>query len=73
MNKIRKTPAGLDRPTGSSEEFLAIDDDNVRTTQIMAEEDILEFVQSSKNVFNADSDGDNEINDAVPVMIAYFS
>ncbi|GFX73579.1 hypothetical protein TNCV_2342841 [Trichonephila clavipes] len=31
MNKIRKTPAGLDCPTVSSEEFVAVDDDNVCT------------------------------------------
>ncbi|GFS50203.1 hypothetical protein TNCV_3181 [Trichonephila clavipes] len=34
MNKIRKTPAGLDCPTVSSEEFAAVDDDKVCTEPI---------------------------------------
>ncbi|GFV72980.1 hypothetical protein TNCV_1734481 [Trichonephila clavipes] len=33
----------------------------------MADKDILEFVQSSKNVIDADSDDENEINNAAPV------
>ncbi|GFX53596.1 hypothetical protein TNCV_2327111 [Trichonephila clavipes] len=38
-----------DCPTISSEEFVAIDDDNVCTAPIMADKDILEFVQSSED------------------------
>ncbi|GFV73013.1 putative DD41D transposase [Trichonephila clavipes] len=33
----------------------------------MADKDILEFVQSSKNIFDADSDNENEMNNAAPV------
>ncbi|GFV17460.1 hypothetical protein TNCV_4009011 [Trichonephila clavipes] len=41
MNKMRKTPIGLDCPTVSSEEFVVVDDVNVCTTPIMADKDIL--------------------------------
>ncbi|GFS51767.1 hypothetical protein TNCV_614181 [Trichonephila clavipes] len=41
-----------------------VDDDNVRTASLMADKDILEFVQSSNNT---DSDGENEMNKAAPV------
>ncbi|GFT27813.1 hypothetical protein TNCV_10331 [Trichonephila clavipes] len=34
----------------SSKEFVAVDDDNVCTAPIMANKDISEFVQSSKNI-----------------------
>ncbi|GFX03143.1 hypothetical protein TNCV_4289261 [Trichonephila clavipes] len=34
---------------------------------IMADKDILQFVQSSKNVIHADSDDENKINVAAPV------
>ncbi|GFV41567.1 hypothetical protein TNCV_3627191 [Trichonephila clavipes] len=54
MNKIRKTPAGLERSTVSPQEFVVVDDDNVCTAPIWADKDILEFVQSSKNM-EADS------------------
>ncbi|GFU73265.1 hypothetical protein TNCV_167481 [Trichonephila clavipes] len=67
MNKIRKTLAGLHCPIVLSEEFIAIDDDNACTSPIMAEKDILEFVQSSKNIIDADSDEENEMNNATPV------
>ncbi|GFX04348.1 hypothetical protein TNCV_3974961 [Trichonephila clavipes] len=67
MNKIRKTPAGLDCPTASWEEFVAVDDDNACSALIMAEKDILEFVQSSKYIIDADSDSKNEMNNATPV------
>ncbi|GFY15423.1 hypothetical protein TNCV_1572341 [Trichonephila clavipes] len=69
MNKIRKTPAGLDCPTVLlSEEFIGVDDDNVCTAKTMADKDILEFVQSSKNIIDADSVGENEMNNAAPVL-----
>ncbi|GFT96001.1 uncharacterized protein TNCV_312971 [Trichonephila clavipes] len=59
MNKIRKTPAVLDCPIVLSEEFIAIDDDNVcMYSPIMSNKDILEFVQSSKNIIDGDSDGE---------------
>ncbi|GFW77299.1 hypothetical protein TNCV_924151 [Trichonephila clavipes] len=34
----------------------------------MADKDILEFVQSSKNIIDADSDDENEMNNAAPVL-----
>ncbi|GFX41736.1 hypothetical protein TNCV_388491 [Trichonephila clavipes] len=48
-----------------SEAFVAVDNDNVCTALIIADKDILEFVQSSKNAFDADSE--NEMNDVAPV------
>ncbi|GFY26386.1 SCAN domain-containing protein 3 [Trichonephila clavipes] len=67
MNKIRKIPAGLDCPTVPSEEFVGVDDDNVCTAPIMADKDILKFVQSSKNISDTDVDDENEMNFIVPV------
>ncbi|GFT59368.1 hypothetical protein TNCV_2816361, partial [Trichonephila clavipes] len=55
----------LDSPTVSSEEFVADDVDNICTPPIMAQKDILEFVQCSRNIA-ADSDDENEMNDAAP-------
>ncbi|GFX67498.1 hypothetical protein TNCV_3463871 [Trichonephila clavipes] len=49
------------------EKFVAEDDDNVYTAPMMADKDILEFVQSSKNIIDANSDDENEMNNAVPV------
>ncbi|GFS52405.1 hypothetical protein TNCV_4851041 [Trichonephila clavipes] len=51
-------------PTVSSEEFVAVDDDNVRTDPIMADKDILDFVQSSKRIIDADFGDENEMNHA---------
>uniref|UniRef100_A0A8C4RRF5 Tigger transposable element-derived protein 4 n=1 Tax=Erpetoichthys calabaricus TaxID=27687 RepID=A0A8C4RRF5_ERPCA len=64
---FEKVSVLLDCPTVSSEEFVAVDDDNVCTAPIMADKDILEFVQSSKNIIDADSDDENEMNNAAPV------
>ncbi|GFX19344.1 hypothetical protein TNCV_3014831 [Trichonephila clavipes] len=65
---MRKTPSALDCPIISSEGFVVVNDDNVCTAPIIADKDILEFVQSSKNIINADSNGKNEINNAAPVQ-----
>ncbi|GFW51482.1 hypothetical protein TNCV_4211601 [Trichonephila clavipes] len=46
MRKIRKTPAGLDCPIVLSEILIPPDDDYVCTVPLMADKDILEFVQS---------------------------
>ncbi|GFY03379.1 SCAN domain-containing protein 3 [Trichonephila clavipes] len=56
----------LDCPTISSEEFAAVDDDNVCTASITAGKDILEFVQRSKNIIGADSDDENKMNKVAP-------
>ncbi|GFW63871.1 hypothetical protein TNCV_3744751 [Trichonephila clavipes] len=50
-----------------SEEFVAIDDDNVCETPIVTDKDILEFVQSSKNIIDVESDDENKMNNASPV------
>ncbi|GFT32604.1 hypothetical protein TNCV_3145521 [Trichonephila clavipes] len=36
----------------------------------MADKDILEFVQSSKNIIDADSDSENEMNKTAPVLMS---
>ncbi|GFY12964.1 DDE-1 domain-containing protein [Trichonephila clavipes] len=51
-----------------SEESVAVDNDNMYTAPIKANKDILEFVQSSKNIIDTiDTDGEKEINNAAPV------
>ncbi|GFV72572.1 hypothetical protein TNCV_4084721 [Trichonephila clavipes] len=67
MNKIRKTPAGLDCHIILSEEFIAVDDYNECTTTILAGKDMLMFVQSSKNI-DVDSDHENVRNNVAPVL-----
>ncbi|GFT78093.1 hypothetical protein TNCV_2820871 [Trichonephila clavipes] len=64
-----KTLTESDGPIVLSEEFIPVDDDNVRTAPIMANKYTLEFVQSSKNIIDADSDDENEMKNAVPVPI----
>ncbi|GFV40419.1 hypothetical protein TNCV_2535871 [Trichonephila clavipes] len=71
MNKIRKTPVVLDCPIVLSEECIAIDDDIVCTFPIMSDKDILEFVQSSKNIIDPNSDAENEMNNAAPVPTSF--
>ncbi|GFW13085.1 hypothetical protein TNCV_3330171 [Trichonephila clavipes] len=56
-----------DCPTVPLKEFVSVDDDNVCTTPIVADKDILEFDQSSKNIIDADSDDKKEMNNAAPV------
>ncbi|GFY20044.1 hypothetical protein TNCV_2147371 [Trichonephila clavipes] len=53
------------------EESVAVDDDNVGTDPILAYRDILEFVQSSKNIIDADSENENEMNNAAPLFPCY--
>ncbi|GFW05898.1 DDE_3 domain-containing protein [Trichonephila clavipes] len=65
-----KIRAGLDCPTISLEEFVAVEDEYVCTTPVMVEKDILEFVQSSKNFIHADSDGENELNNAASLSLS---
>ncbi|GFW57873.1 hypothetical protein TNCV_1334821 [Trichonephila clavipes] len=66
MNKIWRTPAGMACPIILLEEFNAVDHDNVYTTPITPDKDISEIIQSSINV-DADSDDENEGNNAAPV------
>ncbi|GFV71811.1 hypothetical protein TNCV_4868951 [Trichonephila clavipes] len=67
INKIRKTPARMNCSIVLPEEFITVDDDNVCTVPLMSDKDILEFVQSSKNIIDADSDDENETNNAALV------
>ncbi|GFV03355.1 hypothetical protein TNCV_4019521 [Trichonephila clavipes] len=62
----KKKPTGLDCPTVLSEVFVAVDDGNVCAAPIIADNDILEFVLSSKKI-EADSDNENEMNNTTPV------
>ncbi|GFW72941.1 hypothetical protein TNCV_830641 [Trichonephila clavipes] len=57
-----------DCPIESSEECVAVNDDNVSTTPIMADKEILEFIESSKNIIDANSDDENEMNNATPLF-----
>ncbi|GFV77046.1 hypothetical protein TNCV_691141 [Trichonephila clavipes] len=54
----------LNFPTVSWEEFVAVEDDNMRTASIIVDKDIVEFVQSQKIIIVADSDNENEMNKA---------
>ncbi|GFW53867.1 hypothetical protein TNCV_2446591 [Trichonephila clavipes] len=45
-----------------SEERIAVDDDNVCTGPIIADRDILDFVESSKCIIDTDSHNENEMN-----------
>ncbi|GFV14070.1 uncharacterized protein TNCV_525461 [Trichonephila clavipes] len=62
-------PAGLDCLTVLSKEFVVVDDD-VCATPITADKDILELVQSSKNIIDADSDDENGMSNAAPVHMS---
>ncbi|GFT62331.1 hypothetical protein TNCV_4717251 [Trichonephila clavipes] len=62
------------RTYGSGEALLspsagpeAVNDENVCTAPIMTDEDILGSVQGSKNIMDAASGDENEINNATPV------
>ncbi|GFT70336.1 hypothetical protein TNCV_2657951 [Trichonephila clavipes] len=57
----------LDGPVVPSKEIVAVGDDSVCTASIMADKDILEFLQSSKNIMDEDSDYENEMKNAAPV------
>ncbi|GFT85928.1 hypothetical protein TNCV_3255761 [Trichonephila clavipes] len=58
---------GLNCPTATSEEFVALDDDNSYTSPMMTDKDIFDFFQSSKNVTDADSEDEKEMNNAASV------
>ncbi|GFV14450.1 hypothetical protein TNCV_165771 [Trichonephila clavipes] len=54
----------------NQEEFCAGEDDNLRTAPIKADKGILEIVQSSKDIIDADLGDGNEKNDADPVLMS---
>ncbi|GFW32356.1 hypothetical protein TNCV_675151 [Trichonephila clavipes] len=66
MNKVWKTPAGLDCPIVLSI-IVAVGDDNVYSAPIMADTDILEFVQSSKNTIDVGSVDEFQMNNSASV------
>ncbi|GFS96968.1 hypothetical protein TNCV_4178301 [Trichonephila clavipes] len=59
----------LDCTTVLSEKFIEVDD-NVCTASMMTYKHILEFVQVSKIIMDADFDDENEMNDAGPVHMS---
>ncbi|GFT95818.1 hypothetical protein TNCV_311711 [Trichonephila clavipes] len=62
-HEILSEEAGLRK-----EEFVAVQDDNMCAAPIMTGKDILECVKSSKSIIDSDSDGENEMNNASPVL-----
>ncbi|GFX77929.1 hypothetical protein TNCV_909461 [Trichonephila clavipes] len=64
MNKIRKTSARLNYPIVFSEELSVQQIMITCSAPIPVEKGNLEFVQSSKNIIGADSDDENEMNNA---------
>ncbi|GFY14589.1 hypothetical protein TNCV_4827931 [Trichonephila clavipes] len=65
---LQKVSVLLDCPTASSEEFIVVGNDNVCTALFMTDKDIWEFVQSSKNIIDADSWDENEMDNANPFL-----
>ncbi|GFV81966.1 hypothetical protein TNCV_3151641 [Trichonephila clavipes] len=57
-----------DSPTVSSEELVAVNDGNVYTASILTAKGILKLDQNSlKNMIDANSDDEKEINNASPI------
>ncbi|GFW24480.1 hypothetical protein TNCV_607211 [Trichonephila clavipes] len=50
-----------------SEKFVVVDDGTVCAAPIMTDKDILDLVQSSKNIIDADFYDENEMNNVAPV------
>ncbi|GFV50821.1 hypothetical protein TNCV_4237761 [Trichonephila clavipes] len=67
---VEKLSVLSDYPAVLSEEFAAVDNDNACTTPIIADKDILEFVESSTNIMVVGSEGENEMNNAVLVLMS---
>ncbi|GFX04083.1 hypothetical protein TNCV_3972321 [Trichonephila clavipes] len=65
--KREKVSVLLDCSIVSSDEFVPVDDDNMCTASIMTDKNILGLDESSKNIIDADSDDENETNNAIPV------
>ncbi|GFV18460.1 transposable element Tcb1 transposase [Trichonephila clavipes] len=66
LNEMFEKAVLSDCPATSSEEYIAIDVD-VYISLIIADKDILESVQNSKNIINADSNNEIEMSNASPV------
>ncbi|GFU79135.1 hypothetical protein TNCV_2136581 [Trichonephila clavipes] len=67
MHKIRKSPTGSDCLIVLSEEFIAVSNGYVCAAPLMEDKGILELVQRSKNIIDADSDDEKGMNNAVCV------
>ncbi|GFW12617.1 hypothetical protein TNCV_818691 [Trichonephila clavipes] len=68
MKCLRKLFVLLDCPIVLSKDFIAVEDDNVCTDQIMANKDILESLfKVKKNIIDIDSGDKNEMNNSAPV------
>ncbi|GFV89625.1 transposable element Tcb1 transposase [Trichonephila clavipes] len=63
---MKKNTEYTNNTDSSSGEFVAIYDNNVYTSPIIADKDILKFVPISRNIDDADSDDENEMNNAAP-------
>ncbi|GFX30130.1 hypothetical protein TNCV_2618401 [Trichonephila clavipes] len=64
MNCLRVSVL-LNGPTASSEEFVAVDDDNVCTaTQLWQTKTLWSLFKAQKNILDADFDDENEVNNA---------
>ncbi|GFV34968.1 hypothetical protein TNCV_2097961 [Trichonephila clavipes] len=61
----------FDFSTVSSEEFVAVEGVNVCRASVMANKEILEFVKSSKNIIDANSNAENEMNNTAPVPTSF--
>ncbi|GFV71717.1 hypothetical protein TNCV_3535051 [Trichonephila clavipes] len=63
---FKKGSVLLDCLTVSLKEFVVVHEDNACTAPIMAAKNILEFVQCSKDIIEADSEDEKEMHIAVP-------
>ncbi|GFW75093.1 uncharacterized protein TNCV_447981 [Trichonephila clavipes] len=62
--KYEKICAILYCPAISSEKFVAVDHENLRTTSAMADKGIWSLFKAQKDIIDVDSDDENEINNA---------
>ncbi|GFY15798.1 hypothetical protein TNCV_1284431 [Trichonephila clavipes] len=67
MNKIRKTPAGLECPLALSEEFITLDDDNVCKSQLGQTKTFKSLFKAKKISLMQILTDENEMKNAAPV------
>ncbi|GFW79277.1 hypothetical protein TNCV_2476841 [Trichonephila clavipes] len=67
FNQASFYPSDFSFADESLEEFAVVDEDNVCSAPIMAGKDIFEFVHSSKNIMDSDSDDEKETYNPAPV------
>ncbi|GFV46721.1 hypothetical protein TNCV_1881801 [Trichonephila clavipes] len=66
----RKTPAGLDCPIVLLDEFVTVDDGNVCTVLFLQRH--FGVCSKLKNIIDADSDDENEMNYVAPVLTSSY-